>query len=198
MMGYYKQEEETAKVIDDDGWLHTGDIGQWNADGSLTILDRKNNIFRIKDGDYVSVEAVEEVVLRSRFVSQCWVYGSPFHSSLVAVLVPDKEAVTEFCESNGIEGDFATMCGNGKVYKAMKADIEAAALAERLPPHEVPKAFHLEINVNSMGQAFTVENECLTPSFKLRRQQLLKKYQAQVDALLVDGVFFLSQGACEG
>lgn len=81
-----------------DGWLRTGDVGQWNLDGSLTIVDRKKNIFKLAQGEYIAVESVEGVVAKSKFVMQCWVYGNSFENSLVAVIVPDKDAVWRICE----------------------------------------------------------------------------------------------------
>ena len=66
-----------------DRWLHTGDIGQWNADGTLSIIDRKKNIFKLAQGEYIAVEPVENVVSKSKFVLQAWVYGNSFENSLV-------------------------------------------------------------------------------------------------------------------
>ena len=80
-------------MLASDGWLRTGDVGQWNIDGSLTIVDRKKNIFKLAQGEYIAVESVEGVVAKSKYVMQCWVYGNSFENALVAVIVPDKDAV---------------------------------------------------------------------------------------------------------
>merc|ERR1719240_2501934 len=104
-MGYYKMEEKTKETIDDDGWLHTGDIGRWNADGTLSIIDRKKNIFKLSQGEYIAAEKIEMIVSKSKYVSQPWIYGNSFLPMLVAVVTPDfaslKEAATAggwFCE----------------------------------------------------------------------------------------------------
>ena len=106
-------------MLASDGWLRTGDVGQWNLDGSLTIVDRKvsssssydmhvsssftdivdrkKNIFKLAQGEYIAVESVEGVVAKSKYVMQCWVYGNSFENALVAVIVPDKDAVLGLC-----------------------------------------------------------------------------------------------------
>ena len=87
--GYHKNKEETDKVLEPDGWLHTGDIGRWNADGTLSIIDRKKNIFKLSQGEYVAAEKIEMIVSKSKYVSQPWIYGNSFFPMLVAVVTPD-------------------------------------------------------------------------------------------------------------
>merc|ERR550514_1415853 len=87
--GYYKNQAETDKVLDADGWLHTGDIGRWNPDGTLSIIDRKKNIFKLSQGEYIAAEKIEMIVSKSKYVAQPWIYGNSFFPMLVAVVTPD-------------------------------------------------------------------------------------------------------------
>merc|ERR1719486_799156 len=87
--GYHKNPEETAKVLEPDNWLHTGDIGRWNPDGTLSIIDRKKNIFKLSQGEYIAAEKIEMAVSKSKYVAQPFVYGNSFFPMLVAVVTPD-------------------------------------------------------------------------------------------------------------
>merc|ERR1719504_601376 len=100
--GYHKNKEETDKILESDGWLHTGDIGRWNPDGTLSIIDRKKNIFKLAQGEYVAAEKIEGVLAKSNYIGQCFVYGNSFFVTLVAVIVPDMEALVAW----GIEKGF--------------------------------------------------------------------------------------------
>jgi len=74
--GYHNLPEKTAEALDADGWLHTGDIGQFLPDGSLQIIDRKKNIFKLSQGEYVAAEELEGIFGRSDYVNQLWIYGN--------------------------------------------------------------------------------------------------------------------------
>jgi len=185
--GYHKDPKETAEVIEPDGWMHTGDIGRWNPDGTLSIIDRKKNIFKLSQGEYVAAEKIEMVMSKSRYVSQPFIYGNSFCPMLVAVVVPDlielrQAAVEGGWDWNNVEELMAKPEATAFLLKEMIAEGKAG----KLKAFELPQKVVIEARVNALLQGFSVENECLTPTFKLKRPQLLRRYQQQIDQMYIE------------
>ena len=86
--GYYKDDANTRESLREGGWLATGDIGRWNENGSLSIIDRKKNIFKLSQGEYVAAEHIESVYARCPMISAVFVYGNSFKSFLLGVVAP--------------------------------------------------------------------------------------------------------------
>lgn len=105
----------SAEEIDKNGWFHTGDVGQWLPNGSLRIIDRKKNIFKLAQGEYVAAEYLETVYLRSPYVASIFVYGDSLKNYLVAVVVPDFDVLTPAAAAIGVTGSPQELCNNEKV-----------------------------------------------------------------------------------
>jgi len=183
--GYHNLPDKTAEAIDEDGWLHTGDIGQFLPDGAIQIIDRKKNIFKLAQGEYVAAEELENTFKKSKYISQMWIYGNSFHTTLVAVIVPEHDTIMAWCQHNGVSGDFSEAVKDKKVYTLIENSIKEIAKTDKVAGFKVPKDLIIENDVNDDFQGFTVENDCLTPTFKLRRPQLLERYREAIDEIYI-------------
>ncbi|KAL0585171.1 hypothetical protein ABG067_005067 [Albugo candida] len=183
--GYFKDPEKTAETVDADGWLHTGDIGCWNADGSLSIIDRKKNIFKLSQGEYVAPEKIEQIYQKSKYIAQVFIYGDSLQSSLIAIAVPDPEVAEEWARSKGItlrkdENCVMKIVHNPDFIRTVMTDCEKLAKQAGLNKFEWAKRIHLYPHL------FSVENGLITPTFKLKRPQLRQFFQNEINAMYQD------------
>ncbi|RLN96460.1 hypothetical protein BBJ28_00020152 [Nothophytophthora sp. Chile5] len=181
--GYYRDLEKTREAIDERGWFHTGDIGCWNADGTLSIVDRKKNIFKLSQGEYVAVEKIENVYTKSKYVAQLFAYGDSLQSCLVGIVVPDPEMAEAWAQERGLVGANATgaqVVGHPEFQKTVLEDMASVAKAAELRGFEVIK------NVHFHPEPFSLEDGLITPTFKLKRPQLKTFFQAQITQLYQD------------
>ncbi|XP_042415348.1 long chain acyl-CoA synthetase 4-like [Zingiber officinale] len=174
--GYYKREDLTEEVMID-GWFHTGDIGEWQPDGSMKIIDRKKNIFKLSQGEYVAVENLENIYGLVSDIDSIWIYGNSFESVLVAIVNPNMQALEQWALANGISGDFTMLCQNQKAKEYILGELMKIGKGKNLKGFEFIKAVHLD------PIPFDMERDLLTPTYKKKRPQLLKYYKSVIDDL---------------
>lgn len=177
MHGYWRNEEETARVLKD-GWLHTGDIGIIDERGRIQITDRKKDIIVNDKGDNVAPQKIEGMLTLQNEIVQAMIYGDrkPY---MTAVIVPDPEWTQEWCAANGAKCDFAGLAQNANYRAALGAAVER--VNKDLSVIERVRRFILA------DAPFAIENEQLTPSLKIRRHVLREVYGERLNALYHQG-----------
>ncbi|PVU94756.1 hypothetical protein BB561_002287 [Smittium simulii] len=178
---YFKEPEKTNEVLSKDGWFATGDIGSFNQDGSLSVIDRKKSIFKLSQGEYVAPEKIENTLSKNNLVLQSFVHGYPIKSYLISIIVPDPVEFIPWAkglpEVNKNE-TLQELCKNYNVRTAFLSEINKFCRASSLNGFEIPKAIYLE------DKPFDVEtNKLITPTFKLKRFDAAKYYKNTIDIL---------------
>ncbi|MGH3643739.1 MAG: carboxylic acid reductase [Mycobacterium sp.] len=164
--GYYKRPEVTAAVFDADGYYKTGDIVADLGPDQVKYLDRRNNVLKLSQGEFVTVSKLEAAFTDSPLVHQIYIYGNSARPYLLAVVVPTEDAQNRY---DGAE-----------LKSAINASLKDAARSAGLQSFEVPRDFIVETN------PFTLENGLLTGIRKLAWPKLKERYGADLEQLYVD------------
>ncbi|EKA62232.1 long-chain fatty-acid--CoA ligase [Janibacter hoylei PVAS-1] len=176
MEGYHNNPEATAEVLTEDGWFHTGDIGEVDADGFVKITDRKKDLFKTSNGKYVAPSQIESTFKGlCPYVGQLLVHGEN-RQFVTALVTLDEEAIQPWAEANGLaDAGYTEIVSSMQAREMVQSYIDE--LNAGLNRHEQIKRFHI------LGRDLTVEDGELTPSLKLRRKVVADKFKGDIEEM---------------
>ena len=178
MKGYYKDEEQTKIAIDEEGYFHTGDIGEFDEDGLLRITGRMKEIFKDSMGKYISPALIENRFMESPFINSIMVVGEN-QKFAAALIVPNFEHLKTWCEENHIP--YTT---NAEMVKVKAVNDRYRKEVDTYNKHfgdfEKIKRFEL------LGQEWTIDNGEMTPSLKIRRKAIAEHYKDLIDGMFAE------------
>jgi len=174
MQGYYKLPEATKEMLDADGWLHTGDIGELDSDGYLKITDRKKELLKTAGGKYIAPQPIEGMIKRNKFVANAVLYGDRRKYPIVLV-VPNFDNLERWAKERNLSYHSTAELIQLADVQA-KVEREVMSMLKELAKFETPKKVVL------LENDFTIESGELTPTLKVKRRVVEKRYKDQIDA----------------
>eukprot|EP00921_Rhytidocystis_pertsovi_P017397 GHVQ01027372.1.p1 GENE.GHVQ01027372.1~~GHVQ01027372.1.p1 ORF type:complete len:647 (+),score=60.20 GHVQ01027372.1:371-2311(+) len=178
--GYFMNETESKNSFDDDGWFRTGDVAEILPNGALRIIDRKKNIYKLAQGEYVAPEKIEGVYQQAHLISQIFAYGDSEKHCMVAIVVPDEDAVMSWAVQHRMSNvSFADIVKEKPLTDDILLEMNSVA-KDKLKGFEKVKAICLS------HEPFTVDNGLLTTTFKIVRHKIKIAYQQQLVRLYAE------------
>jgi long-chain acyl-CoA synthetase len=178
MAGYYRKPEATSEALDEDRWFHTGDIGQLDADGFLSITDRKKDLIVTAGGKNIAPQPIESLVKTSKFVSNAVMLGDRRRFPIMLV-VPNFDTLSSWAKIQGIAThDMEAMLRRPEVESKM--DREVRTTLRDLARFEVPKKLLL------LARDFSIEAGELTPTLKIKRRVVEQRHRVAIEELYAE------------
>ena len=182
--GYFKNLEETNKMVDKDGWLHSGDVGVLltKNGNAIKIIDRVKNIFKLSQGEFVAREKVQNILFNSKFANQIFLHGESKYNYAVALVYPDIKNCIEYLKDDKKMGDidynkitYDELIGNKIMEDEIVKDFDIIGRKYGLKGFELPKKIRI------INEPFTVQNNLMTPNLKLKLNNIKKKYSVELN-----------------
>ena len=180
--GYFRDKEKTQEAIDNEGWLHSGDIVSIIPEhgNALRIVDRVKNIFKLQQGEYISPEKIENIFSGCKYIEQIFIYGDSLQSYLIAVIYPKSHDVIEFLkkkDENVSKENYKNYFDDQELKTDIIKELDKYGRKNGLKGFELPKKIHL------CKEPFSVENQIVTPTMKIRRHIAKKYFEQEIKKL---------------
>ena len=181
--GYLSLPEITKEALDKDGWLHSGDVATIIPEhgNAIKIIDRVKNMFKLQQGEYVAPEKIENKLAKCKYIEQIFIYGDSLQNYLVGILVPKSKDVIEFLQKKGIENvtkdNYQDYYEDEDLIKDILKEIDKYSRENDIKGFEIIKKVHLS------KEPFTVENNLVTVTLKIRRHIAKKYFQKEIDKM---------------
>ena len=179
MRGYFKDMKRYRESVDEDGWLHSGDVGVILTDqgNCLKILDRVKNLFKLSQGEYVAPDKVQKILMNSKYVNQLFLHGESLYNYAIALVYPELNECIAFLKEGKKLGDidydkitYDNLCGNKIMEDEIVKDCNIVGRKLGLKGFEIPKKIRI------INEGFTPQNNLMTSTLKMKLANIRKKY----------------------
>ncbi|KAK2000666.1 AMP-binding enzyme [Colletotrichum falcatum] len=172
---YYENPKETKEAITEDGWFKTGDIGEFDSNGHLKLIDRKKNLVKTLNGEYIALEKLESIYRAAPVVANICVYADAKQAKPIAIIVPAEPALIKLAESIGVKGNnLEELVHDKKLQSAVLKELQNAGRSGGLSGIEIIEG------VVMSDEEWTPQNDLVTAAQKLQRKKILEKYKNEV------------------
>lgn len=179
--GYYKNEAQTKKdflQINGIQYFCTGDVGQFEEDGSLRVIDRMKDLVKLQHGEYISLSRIETALKMSPLVDNICIHANSSQSVCIALIVPNQKSLTELAEKSGVSGkSFEELCSDPVVEKAVLKELADMGRKSKLEKFEVPAKLKL------CTEIWMPDSGLVTDAFKLKRKNIEEKYKPSLQRM---------------
>jgi long-chain acyl-CoA synthetase len=187
--GYFRNPEETNKILEKDGWLHSGDVGVilTGSGNSIKIIDRVKSLFKLSQGEYVAPDKVQTILGNSKYINQIFLYGDSHYSYAIALIYPELNECVKFLENknkemSNMDSDkikIEDICDNKDLINEIIKDCDEIGRKFDLKGFELPKKILI------IKEPFSLENNLMTPTLKLKEKEIKNKYNEEIKNMYI-------------